>query len=318
LSLEELGLKADQLRVLRDAGFNTLESICAATIAELENVKGISGETANKIWRKAQETLIPQQYVPASKLMLEREKNIQQLTTGSKALNELLGGGVETGSITELAGEYGVGKSQICHQLSVNVFLTKEKGGFATENETCGVLYIDTEKTFRAKRTAQMAEAQGLDVKHVLNHIIISHAYSSDHQIFLLDHADAVIKENNVRLIIIDSILAHFRAEYLGRELLAARQQQLNRHMRKLSRLARAFNCAAVITNQAIASPTFYGTSQPTGGNIVAHGSTTRLWIRRPKVLESVRIARLLESPWLPTGEATFRITEKGVEDTVE
>ena len=203
--------------------------------------------------------------------------------------------------------------SQICMQLCVNVQLPKERGGLEG-----GALYIDTEHTFRTERVIQMAKHVGLDPKEVVQNIIYAEAFTSDHQMFLLDHADEVIKENNIRLIIIDSLTAHFRSEYVGRESLAERQQKLSRHLHKLIRLARAFNAVAVVTNQVMAKPdVFYGDAvAPVGGHILAHTSHTRIYLRKGK--GNIRIARLVSSPYLPEGEAVFKITENGIEDVRE
>ena len=203
--------------------------------------------------------------------------------------------------------------SQICMQLCVNVQLPRERGGLEG-----GALYIDTEHTFRTERIIQMAKHLGLDPKEVVKNIIYAEAFTSDHQMFLLDHAADVIKEHNIRLIIIDSLTAHFRSEYVGRESLAERQQKLSRHLHKLIRLARAFNAVAVVTNQVMAKPdVFYGDAvAPIGGHIVAHTSHTRIYLRKGK--GPVRIARLVSSPYLPEGEAVFKITENGIEDVSE
>ncbi|HDJ25934.1 MAG TPA: DNA repair and recombination protein RadA [Candidatus Bathyarchaeota archaeon] len=203
--------------------------------------------------------------------------------------------------------------SQICMQLCVNVQLPRERGGLEG-----GALYIDTEHTFRTERIVQMARHVGLDPREAVKNIIYAEAFTSDHQMFLLDHADEVIKEHDIRLIIIDSLTAHFRSEYVGRESLAERQQKLSRHLHKLIRLARAFNAVAVVTNQVMAKPdVFFGDAvAPIGGHIVAHTSHTRIYLRKGK--GNVRIARLVSSPYLPEGEAVFKITENGVEDVSE
>jgi len=144
--------------------------------------------------------------------------------------------------------------------------------------------------------------------------------HNSDHQILLLEKADKVIKENNIRLIIIDSLTAHFRSEYVGRQSLPERQQKLNKHMHRLLRLARAFNAAAVVTNQVMARPDEYFSAMavlPVGGHIVGHTSHTRVYLRKAAG-KNTRIARLVSSPYLPEGEAIFKITENGVEDLEE
>ncbi|MCD6465127.1 DNA repair and recombination protein RadA, partial [Candidatus Bathyarchaeota archaeon] len=169
------------------------------------------------------------------------------------------------------------------------------------------------------ERIVQMAKFRGLDPQKVLKNIIWAEAYTSDHQMFLLENADRVIKENNIRLIVVDSLTAHFRSEYIGRENLALRQQKLNQHMHKLIRLARAFNAVALVTNQVMASPDafFSETIRPIGGHIVAHTSHTRIFLRKA-AKGSIRIARLVSSPYLPEGECVFKITENGIEDVAE
>jgi DNA repair protein RadA len=246
--------------------------------------------------------------------LAEKRQSVSRLTTGSKKLNVLLGKGIETQSITEFYGEYGSGKSQIAHQLCVNVQLPPEKGGL-----NGGALYIDTENTFRTERIAPMAHYVGLDADEAFKKIILAEAYTSDHQMFLLENADKIIKENNVRLIVVDSLTAHFRSEYIGRESLAERQQKLNQHMHKLIKLARAFNAVALVTNQVMASPDVFldEAVRPIGGHIVAHTSHTRIFLRKAK-RGPVRIARLVSSPYLPEGECLFKITEDGIVDLEE
>jgi DNA repair protein RadA len=293
---------------LRELGFHTIESLATATIRELEPA-GISEKKALKIIRLARSS-ISLSFIRADELLKMRQ-NIVRLTTGSRELDELLGGGLETQTITELYGEYGSGKSQVCHQLCVNVQLPPDRGGLGG-----GALYIDTENTFRTERIVQMAEHLGLDLEGVVKNIIFAEAYTSDHQTFLVENADKVVKENNIRLIIVDSLTSHFRSEYLGREMLAERQQKLNKHMHKLIRLARAFNAVAVVTNQVMAKPdVFFGdTVHPVGGHIVAHTSHTRVFLRK-SARGPVRVARLVSSPYLPEGERVFKITEHGIED---
>ncbi|MHC1636613.1 MAG: DNA repair and recombination protein RadA, partial [Candidatus Nezhaarchaeales archaeon] len=205
---------------------------------------------------------------------------------------------------------YGVGKTQLCHQLCVTVQLPREKGGL-----NGAALYIDTEGTFRPERILQIAERFGLDGKQVLDNVIYARAYNSDHQILIVEEAADLIKENNIKLIVIDSLISHFRGEYLGRETLAVRQQRLNKHIHQLLRLADVYNLAVVVTNQVLANPeAFFGNPQkPAGGNILAHGSTYRIWLRKGK--ESKRIAKIFDSPKHPEVEAVFQVTDKGIMD---
>ena len=312
LRIEDLpGVGSSTAEKLRDLGFHTVESLAMATIRELIQA-GIGEKKASQIINAARASS-SLSFIRADELITKRQ-SILKLTTGSKKLDALLGGGIETQAITEFYGEYGSGKSQIAHQLCVNVQLPVEEGGLDG-----GALYIDTENTFRVERITQMARHMGLDPEDVLKHIILAEAYTSDHQMFLLENSDKVIKENNIKLIIIDSLTAHFRSEYIGRESLAERQQKLNQHMHKLIRLARAFNAVAFVTNQVMASPdVFFGDSvRPIGGHIVAHTSHTRIYLRKAG-RGPIRIARLVSSPYLPEGECVFKITENGIEDVEE
>ena len=310
--LEDLpGVGPATAQKLRELGFNTVESIATAAIKELEPA-GISEKKALDIIRAARSTLALT-FMRADELMKMRQ-NVARLTTGSRAIDEVLAGGLETQTITEFYGEYGSGKSQLCHQMCVNVQLPVERGGL-----NGGALYIDTENTFRTERIVQMAQHMGLNPEDVIRRIIFAEAYTSDHQMFLLENADKVVKDNNIRLIVIDSLTAHFRSEYLGREMLAERQQKLNKHMHRLIRLARAFNAVAIVTNQVMAKPdVFFGDAvHPVGGHIVAHTSHTRVYLRKSS-RGPTRIARLVSSPYLPEGERVFKITENGVEDVSE
>jgi len=310
--LEDLpGIGPATAQKLRELGFHTVESLATATVKELEAV-GIGEKKAFEVIQTARSS-ISLSFIRADELLKMRQ-NILRLTTGSKALDELLDGGLETQTITEFYGEYGSGKSQMCHQLCINVQLPPERGGLGG-----GALYIDTENTFRTERIVQMANHLGLNPEEVVKNIIFAEAFTSDHQAFLVDNADEIVKENNIRLIIVDSLTSHFRSEYLGREMLAERQQKLNKHMHKLIRLARAFNAVAVVTNQVMAKPdVFFGEAvHPIGGHIVAHTSHTRVFLRK-SARGPVRIARLVSSPYLPEGEGVFKITEHGIEDVTE
>ena len=296
---------------LKEMGYHTIESLAMATARELEPA-GISDKKAFVIIEAARSS-IGVSFIRADELLKMRQ-NVLRLTSGSKVVDRLIDGGLETQTITEFYGEYGSGKSQICHQLCVNVQLPPEKGGL-----NGAALYVDTENTFRTERIVQMSRHLGLDPEQVAKNIIYAEAYTSDHQMFLLDNADEVIKQNNVKLIIVDSLTAHFRSEYIGREMLAPRQQRLNKHMHKLIALARAFNAVAVVTNQVMAKPdVFFGDAvHPIGGHIVGHTSHTRVYLRRASH-GPVRIARLVSSPYLPEGEEIFKVTENGIEDVSE
>lgn len=296
---------------LKELGFHTIESLATATIREIVPA-GIGEKQAKKIIELARDS-ISLSFIRADELM-KMKANVLRLTTGSKAFDELIGGGLETQTITEVYGEYGVGKSILCHQLAVNVQLPVERGGL-----NGGALYLDTEQTFRPEWIVRMAKSAGLEPQDTASKIIYSEAYNSDHQVLLLEKADQIIKENNIRLIIIDSLTSHFRSEYLGREMLAERQQRLNNHMHRLIRLARSFNAVAIVSNQVMSKPDqfFANSVDAVGGHIVAHTSHTRVFLRRA-ASGPIRIARLVSSPYLPEGERIFKVTETGIVDVSE
>ena len=304
------GIGPDTISKLKGIGINTLEALAMSTLLELKEA-GIGEERAERLISEARDTIsIP--FITAAEFA-KRQLKVLRLTTSSKKLDELLGGGVESQTITEFYGEYESGKSQICHQLCVNVQLPLERGGLDG-----AALYIDTESTFRTERITAMAKALGLDVTQVCEKIIFAEALTSDHQVHLLEIADEVIKKHNIKLIVIDSLTSHFRSEYLGREMLAPRQQKLNKHLYRLARLAKAFNIIAVVTNQVMAQPdSFFGDpTKAIGGHILSHTAHNIIHLRRSR--PPLRIAKLVASPYLPEGEVPFKIMEDGIRDVSE
>ncbi len=293
---------------LFSAGYKTLESIAIASPMELIEVAGLGDGTSDKAIKAARDAL-EMGFESADKLA-ERRKQVGKITTGSEALDELIGGGIETQSITEVYGKMASGKTQWCFQAAVTAQLPKDKGGLAGN-----VLYIDSENSFRPERVSAIAKAQGLDPDKILKNILVARAYNADHQILLAEKAVDMIKEKNIKLVIVDSLTSQFRAEYIGRGKLADRQQKLNQHMRTLMKLAEMQNCALLVTNQVMARPDilFGDPTAPVGGNVVGHASKTRLYLRKSK--DEKRIAKLVDSPSLPDGEAVYRVTENGIED---
>ena len=293
---------------LREAGYDSIASLAIAPIRELVDKAGLENSVALKISRAARET-IQTEFITAKQLY-ERRQNLQRLSFASTNIDKLLGGGLETQAITEFVGEFGAGKSQICMKLSVLCQQSVKDGGLEGK-----VLFIDTEGTFSPQRIFQIAKAMNLDPEKVLDGIIYSRVYNSDHQILTVDHAFKVCQEENIKLLVVDSILSHFRGEYIGRESLSERQQRLNSHLHKLLRIAQALNLAVVITNQVQANPqAFIGDpTRPAGGNILAHASTHRVMLK--KASQGIRVAKIIDSPYLPESETYFQITEKGVED---
>ena len=215
---------------LREAGFSDIMSIAVSSPRELSDAAEIGESTGSKMILHARKSSNLGNFETGNTL-LEKRGNIGRITTSSSTLNELLGGGFETQSIIELFGEFGSAKTQIAHQLCVNTQLSKEQGGMESN-----VFFIDTENTFRPERIIQMAEGHDLDPETVLENIHVARAYNSNHQMLLVEKVIEMSKEINSSLLIVDSLTAHFRAEYIGRGALADRQQKLNRNMHDLLR----------------------------------------------------------------------------------
>ena len=293
---------------LTELGFTDPMSIAVASPGELASILEIGQATAGKIINNVRQ-MLEMGYTPADIVWKQRQK-IGKVSTGSKALDELLGGGVETQAITEAYGAFGSGKSQIGFQLAINVQLPIEEGGL---NGNC--LFIDTEATFRPERLKQVAEAKGVDPEKALKKIFVARAYNSDHEVFLVEKSSEMISEKNIKLLIIDSLTSHFRADYVGRGELAPRQQKLNRLLHNLQRLADSHNIAVFVTNQVLANPAilFGDPTRPIGGHVLAHQATYRVYLRKSS--GEKRIAKMMDSPNLPPGECVFKITPDGIRD---
>jgi len=303
------GIGDATLKKLKDAGIISIRTLAMIPQSKLMDEAGIGDKTAAKLIKMAQD--IEKMGFLSADAIWEKRKSLNKLTSGSRNLDDLLGGGFEPGAVTELFGEYRTGKTQIVHQLCVNVQLPYEQGGLDGN-----ALYIDTEGTFRPERIIQMADAKDLDYNQILKNITVGRAYNSDHQILLARDASKIIEERNIKLIIVDSLISHFRSEYIGRGTLAPRQQILNSHIHDLLRLTESYDeMAVIVTNQVSSKPdVFYGNPiTHTGGHIVAHGATIRIFLRKGKGEQ--RVAKVIDAPHLPEQDAVFSITEDGITD---
>jgi DNA repair protein RadA len=294
---------------LREAGYNDILAIAVASPKSLAETCEIGEKKAMDIIEGAKICADIGGFETGEDI-LERRKTVKKLTTGSKAFDELMGGGLESQSIVEFFGEFGSCKSQICFQLAVNATLPEDNGGFDSD-----VIVIDSENTFRPERIIQMSEHLGVDPSETLKRIHVARAFNSQHQILLVEKAIELAQEKKVKLMVVDSLTSHFRAEYIGRGALAERQQILNRHMHELLNFATLNNAVIAVTNQVAAKPdAFFGDpTRPIGGHIVGHTATFRLYLRKGKA--GKRIARLIDSPNLPEGEAVFMVSENGITD---
>ncbi|CAN0901221.1 DNA repair protein RAD51 homolog, partial [Linum grandiflorum] len=317
ISLQESGIAAIDVKKLKDAGLCTVESVAYSPRKELLHIKGISEAKVDKIIEAG----------IATELHAQRLEIIQ-ITTGSRELDKVLEGkyllvypemldvfigGMETGSITEIYGEFRSGKTQLCHTLCVTCQLPLDQGGGEGK-----AMYIDAEGTFRPQRLLQIADRYGLNGADVLENVAYARAYNTDHQSRLLLEAASMMVETRFALMIVDSATALYRTDFSGRGELSARQMHLAKFLRSLQKLADEFGVAVVITNQVVAqvdgSAIFAGPQiKPIGGNIMAHASTTRLALRKGRGEE--RICKVISSPCLAEAEARFQISPEGVTD---
>ena len=303
------GVASTTLRKLEKVGLMTLESIAVTPPREIVELTGMGSNTAFKVNRLAREKVDPG-FTPADQV-LEQRSHMRRCRTGSSVLNHIMGGGIETGVITELIGEYGSGKTQICYNLSVLAPLPEEQGGLGGK-----VCVIDTEGTFLPERIKQIAESRGYDPEEVLDQVLVARAYNSSHQLTIIQQLPQVIQEHGIKLVIVDSMISHFRGEYIGRGTLAERQQKIGSALGNLLRVAEAFNVAVVLTNQVQATPAvmFGDPNKPTGGHVMAHACNHRVYIRKGR--KNTRLIQVIDSPYLPEERVRIAITEAGVTDS--
>lgn len=307
--IEDLpGIGETTAEKLRTLGKDTLDKIAVLTPHELSEISGVGLEAAKKAVQAAKESTTIE--YETGETVLERRKGVGKISTGAKELDDLIGGGVETESITETYGRFASGKSQLGFQLIVNVHLPKNKGGLDGS-----ALIIDTEGTFRPERIEQIAKAAGLDPKKILEETVVVRAITTEQQILTIERVDKLIQEKNIKLIVVDSLMALFRSEFVGRGALNERQGKVNQHLHKLQMLADKYKLAIYITNQVMDNPgiLFGDPTTPIGGNVLAHAATVRLYLKKSK--EEKRIVRLVDSPEMPEGECVMKITPNGITD---
>ena len=276
------------------------------------NIESVSSLITNARKILIQNRVLTNEFSTAAEV-LEKRNKMSRYATGSESFDDLLNGGFETQAITELAGEFGSGKSQVCHTLCVaaNELIENNPDGDAGN-----IIFIESENTFRADRVHQIAEQRGLDPFPILEKIFHCQAYSSEHLESIIDDLDKLIEQYNAKLVIVDSIISLHRAEFSGRGTLAERQQRLGKMLNKLRRYADIYNIAVVITNQVVSYPDGthpgFDAMKAAGGNIVAHGSTYRIFLRKSG---KNRVATMEDSPSQPYQRVKFSISESGIQD---
>uniref|UniRef100_A0A8C0EYQ0 DNA meiotic recombinase 1 n=1 Tax=Bubo bubo TaxID=30461 RepID=A0A8C0EYQ0_BUBBB len=287
------------IKKLKTVGICTIKGIQMTTRRALCNVKGLSEAKVDKI-KEAANKLIEPGFLTAFEYS-EKRKMVFHITTGSQEFDKLLGGGIESMAITES-----------CNSLPGPNGYTGGK-----------IIFIDTENTFRPDRLRDIADRFNLDHDAVLDNVLYARAYTSEHQMELLDYVAAKFHEEAgiFKLLIIDSIMALFRVDFSGRGELAERQQKLAQMLSRLQKISEEYNVAVFVTNQMTADPGATMTFQadpkkPIGGHILAHASTTRISLRKGR--GELRIAKIYDSPEMPENEATFAITAGGIGDAKE
>ncbi|EEU06373.1 Dmc1p [Saccharomyces cerevisiae JAY291] len=295
LSVDELqnyGINASDLQKLKSGGIYTVNvTVLSTTRRHLCKIKGLSEVKVEKI-KEAAGKIIQVGFIPAT-VQLDIRQRVYSLSTGSKQLDSILGGGIMTMSITEVFGEFRCGRK---------------------------VAYIDTEGTFRPERIKQIAEGYELDPESCLANVSYARALNSEHQMELVEQLGEELSSGDYRLIVVDSIMANFRVDYCGRGELSERQQKLNQHLFKLNRLAEEFNVAVFLTNQVQSDPgasALFASAdgrKPIGGHVLAHASATRILLRKGRGDE--RVAKLQDSPDMPEKECVYVIGEKGITDS--
>ena len=302
------GVSTPTIEKIKKAGVHTVEELATQTTKQLSERAGIGADTAENAINKAL-NLVGRGYITGKQLYDELQHRTR-LSTGADELDTLLGGGIESETTTEISGKEGSGKTQICHMLAVQAQRPLEKGGLGAE-----VAWIDTEDTFRPDRIVEIATALEMEPMTVLSHIHRWKAANAPDQLDAVEKLSALCNEKSVGLVIVDSMMGHLRGEYIGRGMLSERQGVLGDILQKLSKTCQTYKLTAVYTNQVMDNPgVLYGNPERAiGGHIMGHAATTRIHLRRSK--GPLRIAALKKSPYLPDGEARFKITESGVEN---
>ncbi|KAI9735402.1 MAG: Meiotic recombination protein dmc1 [Claussenomyces sp. TS43310] len=309
------GISAADIQKLKANGLCTINSVQVRTRKWLEkNIRGLSDVKVGKIKDAIKKTLPNSDGFLTGAELLEVRKRCIRISTGSKQLDCILLGGFQTMSVTEIYGEFRCGKTQLAHTMSVVAQLPKEMGGGEGK-----VAYIDTEGTFRPERILQIAERFGVNPGVALENISYARGANSEHQMELLDTLAPFFATNEYRLLVIDSVMALYRTDYSGRGELSERQQALGQYLRRLTQMAEEFNLVVLLTNQVQSDP---GASalfaaadgrKPIGGHTLAHASTTRILLRKGRGEE--RVAKIIDSPDCAEREATYIITNGGIDD---
>jgi DNA repair protein RadA len=310
------GIGPTTAKKLREAGIFSVMDLAVAAVEDLAVDINASKESAASFIMAAQKLLresdvLEKEFITAD-TALKKRRSLLRCSTGSSMLDDLFLGGIETQAVTELYGEFGSGKSQICHTMCITAGQPVESGGLNS-----GIIYIDTEGTFRPERLEQISSSRNIDPVRALQNVAVCKVYNSAHLELIVKNLGKYIDDYKAKLVVVDSIISLHRAEFSGRGTLADRQQRLNSIMHKLLRISEIYNVAIIVTNQVQSAPdTFFGDpTKPTGGNVIGHASTYRVYLRKSG---ENRIAKMIDSPYHPYSEVRFTINEKGTDNLDE
>ncbi|MFX1277697.1 MAG: DNA repair and recombination protein RadA [Promethearchaeota archaeon] len=304
------GINARHIKLLQENGISTAEALAMSNTEAVSLIDGLGEKSSKKLIWNARNALGMTDFVSASEI----DEHVEFITTGSSELNRILGGGLQTGKLTEVYGPFKSGKTNLAHTVAVTTQLPKKRDGLGS-----AVAYIDTENTFSKEKIKRIAKRYELNPSEVLNKIYHARIYSSDHQSQMIVKAETLCKSRSVRLIVVDSLMALMRAEYIGIGMLARRQSVLNNMIHALSRIAETYNCAILVTNQvATKMMGMFAADDAIGGNIIAHGCHFRIMFKTKGFSSNNSLKRraiIVDAPDLPPEECEFFITSAGIAD---
>lgn len=301
------------IRKAKEAGFHYIDTLAITSPMDIAKSLDVEINEAMSICNKATLKLEEIGIISPSKIASfdrnnRSSNNRLYIKTGSKDFDQLFGGnGIETKAVTQFYGRSSIGKTQICHTLCVTV------QQFHPDYKS---IYIDTEGTFREERIAEIAKAKGLDPTRILQNVRFIQPLNSARleSILMQDLSLIFNQDSGIKLLIIDSIINLYRADYSGRGMLSQRQSKLSKIMHLLQNIARVYDIAVVITNQVSTSVNGYfclaDSDRPMGGNVITHTSTFMIQLRGNS---SYRIAEIKGSPCYPETQARFEICEEGI-----
>jgi DNA repair protein RadA len=318
------GLGPKSLQKLQSAGILTLEALAIQDPAVMSDRTGIPEGSGTRFITQARLMLkekMALDFIPGS--IASRVLDVPVFSTGIAGLDSILGGGLRSGAIYEFVGPARSGKTTLCSQCCVTVQLPPEghkitvgkDQDYLVRGRGGPAIWLDTEKTFRPDRVSRIAERFGIDPKMAVESISYVKVVNAHHMRWLVEERlPFVLDATNAKLIVVDSLIRHFGAEFIGRETLAKRQQIISRLLQVLIEYADAYEATVIYTNQIRANPTPYGgPTKEAGGNILAYGSTYRIRLKPKKGEE--RSAAVRDAPDLPEEETTYYLTEVGLVD---